>query len=196
MQTTNAPAHRQRIEAAQLGRVLWTNGESKTSFAAQYHPKTVPGNIMPELDTMYPTEAWPDMLGSRWAPWHGFPGTYEKYAPAMKRTAHIHVVDVKFRLPMGDDGVLNAAWQWKNVFGVPLIGKTLTFTNATMEFLPGEEGKREGLESLTVAVQGKGKLVGILQRARREGILRDGFIDLCGAKWYFVYAGEENESKI
>jgi hypothetical protein len=199
MQTHDAGARRTQIERRQhrSGKaVLWDNGNTKRSYAVQYHPKIVPGNIMPELDTMYPTVEWPDMLGEQFAPWHGFPGSYKNYAPAMKRTGHLQLVKLQFRLPPGQDNVLHAARQWRDVFGVPMTGATLTFTNSTMEFLKGETGKREGLESLTIAVQGKEKLDGILQRAKKEGILRGDWVELCGSRWYFIYAGEEKESKI
>jgi hypothetical protein len=196
MQTSDALSRRKAIESHRLGKVLWDNGNTAVSLAVQYHPKTVAGNIMPELDTMYPTKEWPDMLEEKFAPWHGFPGKYEKYSVVMKKTAHLQLVKLQFRLPPGQDGVLHAAGQWRDVFGVPMAGATLTFTNAAMEFLKGEDGKREGLETLTIAVQGREKLDGILQKARREGILRDEYVDLCGSRWYFIYAGEEKESKI
>jgi hypothetical protein len=145
---------------------------------------------------MHPTARWPDQVGARFAPWHGFPGTYGRYGRVMRRSGHLHLVGVQFRLPPGDDQVYLAAKKWQDVFGVPMVGATMTFTNATMEFLKGEEGKREGLETITIAVEGKGNLEGILERAKQENILRDGLVDMCGIKWKFVYKGEPKKSKL
>ncbi|KAF2674494.1 hypothetical protein BT63DRAFT_419784 [Microthyrium microscopicum] len=196
LQTRDALKRRKAIEAAELGRILWTNGDKETSFASQYDPRVVKGNVMPELDTMWPSKEFPEMLDTAVSPWHGFPGDFGVYSKEMRRTAHMKIAKVTFRLKEGDDDILGAVKGWRDIFGVPLVGTTSVFTNATMEFLPGEKGRREGLESVTITVEGKKDFEGILKRASEEGLCGDGWINLCGVKWYFVYAGEGSVSKL
>lgn len=90
------------------------------------------------------------------------------------------------RLAPGDLGHEAAARQWEEIFGVPRSRDLLAFTNARLGFIPGQEGEAEGLVSVTVGVNGRDKLEGILERAREEGICGDGWINMCGVKWYFV----------
>jgi hypothetical protein len=196
MQSKDAKARRKQIDEKKLARPLWTFVDSEVSYSTQYHPKSVKGNIMPELDTMWPTAEHPDPLAETFSPWHGFPLRLQQYLPAMKRTKHLQIVNVKLRLGPGDIDVNSAARGWTDIFGVPLAGNTLVFTNSTMEFLEGREGLREGLESITINVEGKANFDGILDRASAEGLCGDQWINLCGIKWYFVYAGEAKQSKI
>jgi hypothetical protein len=57
-----------------------------------------------------------------------------------------------------------------------------------MSFTSGKKGKPEGLESITIAVEGEQRMAGILDRAREEGLCGDGWINMVGVKWYFVPA--------
>jgi hypothetical protein len=196
MQSRNAKARRKIIDANKLARPIWTFTDTEISYSTQYHPKSVKGNVMPELDTMWPSTEHPDPMAEAMSPWHGFPGNFEDYLPAMKRTRHLQIVNVKLRLAPGESDVHGAAKGWRDIFGVPLIGNTLVFSNATMEFLEGASGVREGLESVTLNVEGKTNFDNILNRASEEGLCGDGWINLCGIKWYFVYIGETQKSRI
>ena len=90
------------------------------------------------------------------------------------------------RLAPGDLGHEAAASQWEDIFGVARSRDLLAFTNARLGFVPGREGESEGLVSITVGVNGRAKLEGILERAREQRVCGDGWINMCGIKWYFV----------
>jgi len=59
-----------------------------------------------------------------------------------------------------------------------------------MKFIRGQEDEPEGLESITIAVEGEEKFNAILNAAREEGLCGDGWINMLGVKWYFVLVGE------
>lgn len=60
-----------------------------------------------------------------------------------------------------------------------------------MKFISGGDGEVEGLESITIAVEGKERFNAILNTAREEGLCGDGWINILGIKWYFVLVAEE-----
>jgi len=111
-----------------------------------------------------------------------------------KKSPDLAISGVQLRLAPGDRGTEEAAREWRDVFGVPMSRDLLAFTNARLGFLPGEPGKKEGLETITIAVKGKKKFDQILERVAAEGICGDGWTDLLGVRWYFRYAGEPNET--
>ena len=92
------------------------------------------------------------------------------------------------KLAPGDADVGAATTQWQDMFGIPRSGNEMYFTNARLTFLPGSEGKVEGLNSITIAVQGRDRMAQILDRARKEGLCRDRWIEMLGVRWYFVQA--------
>ena len=147
---------------------------------------------MPELDSHTPSPSNPTPLTSRFSPWHAAGPNYTAYSAAMQRAAAaaLHLVGAVCRLAPGDsatDSAAAAARRWEAVFGVPRRGSELEFTNARVRFVSGEEGLVEGLESITVAVEGEERMAGILERARREGVrVGDGWVEMVGVRWYFV----------
>jgi len=112
----------------------------------------------------------------------------------MERAADLQIAGVLCRLELGDGDVVGAARRWRDVFGTLNKGNRVVFTNAELEFLPGKEGKRPGLERVTITVRGRKRFDGILDAAREEGICGDGWINMCGVKWYFVHAGGKGKS--
>lgn len=115
----------------------------------------------------------------------------------MKRHSHLHLCNVVVRLAPGDHDTEGATKQWEDVFGVQRSNTEahLAFTNATMTFMPGKADKREGIESITIGVQGKGRLESIFQRAKYEGLrITDNGIEMLGILWQFIPLGV-NESR-
>ena len=148
--------------------------------------------MIPELDSHRPSSSYPEPLTSRFSPWHAAGSDYGSYSAGMKRCSHLHFVETVCRLTPGDTDVEAAAKQWEEIFGVPSIKEKLVFTNGRMRFTPGEEGKPEGIVSITIAVEGEQNFNGVLDRASEEGLCGDGWIDMLGVKWYFVRAGGRN----
>lgn len=144
---------------------------------------------MPELDSHTPSPNNPTPLKSRFSPWHACGSDHKVYYPGMKRSQHLTLEGCVLRIAPGDVGHEAAARQWEDIFGVSRSRDLLAFTNSRLGFIPGQEGKPEGLVSITVGVNGKDKLESILQRASKEGLCGDGWINMCGIKWYFVLTG-------
>jgi hypothetical protein len=147
--------------------------------------------MMPELDSHCPSPINPEPLKYRFSPWHACGADYSSYSTGMKRYSHLHLVNAVCRLAPGDLDTQAAARQWEQLFGVPRERDELTFTNMRMKFIKGIEGKAEGLESITIAVEGEEKFNTILNNAREEGLCGDGWINMLGVKWYFVLTGGE-----
>ena len=114
----------------------------------------------------------------------------------MKRCSHLHLVETVCRLTPEDTDTEAAAKQWEKIFGIPRIQNGLTFINGRLRFTPGEKGKPEGIESITLAVEGEKKFNDILDRARKEGLCGDGWINMLGLKWYFVRVDGGNNSRL
>jgi hypothetical protein len=196
MQTDDAKARRKQIEEKGLGKVIYTSESPGHSVCIQYHPKTAKGGVIPELDSHEPTTAYPDPIAAPFPPWHAIDLPHSAYLPAMKRTSALQISSVQCRLEPGDELLEDAARQWRDVLGVPLSRELVAFTNARLGFLRGEEGKKPGLERITIAVKGRERFDRILEVAREEGLCGDGWIDMCGVKWYFEYAGEPAENSM
>jgi len=188
MQNLNALARRKAIEA-KGHKVIW-GYEHDDVVCVQYHPKGIKGGMMPELDSHSPVPENPTPLVDSFSPWHACGKDYAKYSEKMKKYADLHLVGALLRLAPGDIDTEAAARQWKEIFGVDMSRDLLAFTNVRMGFVRGQEGKSEGLESITVAVNGKDRFNKILQLASEEGLCGDGWINMCGVKWYFVLAGD------
>ncbi|ORX96645.1 hypothetical protein BCR34DRAFT_628784 [Clohesyomyces aquaticus] len=188
MQTEDAKARREYIEAQGLGRSIW-GYEHHDCVCVQYHPKGIKGGMMPELDSHTPSPNNLTPLKSRFSPWHACGSDHKVYYPRMKRSKHLSLEGCILRLAPGDVGHEAAARQWEEVFGVARSRDLLAFTNARLGFIPGREGEPEGLVSITVGVNGREKLDAILERARKRGVYDDGWINMCGVKWHFVLTG-------
>jgi len=196
MQQSNAIRRRDLItQAHQTRKVTIYEHISDSSCCLQYHPKLVKGNIMPELDSHSPQPGVPDGLETTIAPWHAINLPFETYERTMRRNTDLSIVGVQLRLKPGDLGGEDAARQWRDVFGVPMSRDLGAFTNARLGFLAGKEGKREGMEAITIAVKGRKRLDDILKRVAEEGLCGDGWTNMLGIRWYFTYAGEPVEAR-
>lgn len=129
---------------------------------------------------------------STFSPWHACGTDYNAYSEAMKHSSHFRLVETTCRLGLGDTDTEAAAEQWETTFGVSCAQDRLNFTNGVLRFIPAEEGKPEGIESITIAVEGEEVFNDILNKAREEGLCGDGWINMLGVKWYFVLVGGED----
>ena len=142
---------------------------------------------MPELDSQSPTPGHSDPLLSRFSPWHPCGKDYAAYSAGFQRRSHLHLAEAVLRLPEGDSDTYAAAKQWETLFGIPSQDSELSFTNAKLRFVKGVKGQPEGLESITIAVEGDDQFQGILKRASERGLCGDGWINMLGVKWYFTH---------
>lgn len=147
---------------------------------------------MPQLDSHGPSSSNPDPLMTKFSPWHACGRDYDSYSGAMKRSSHLRFIETTCRLGSGDIDTEAAAKQWETIFGVPRTQDKLMFTNGVLRFTPGEKEEPEGIASITIAVEGETKFNNILNRAREGGLCGDGWINMLGLKWYFVYVDGGN----
>ncbi|CAI6331835.1 unnamed protein product [Periconia digitata] len=193
MQTYDAAHRRDMIRSRNLAKVIWEYNHGD-GLAVQYHPKAAKGGTMVEIDSHSVTAQNPTPLQTRFSPWHACGTDYKRYSSFMKRYSHLSLQGCVLRVSPGDLAQEDALRQWGEVFGVARSGDALAFTNARLRFIAGEEGENEGLVSVTVGVRDKGKLRDILDRAREEGVCRDGVVNICGVKWLFVLTDPEEET--
>ncbi|KAE8453243.1 hypothetical protein EG329_011310 [Mollisiaceae sp. DMI_Dod_QoI] len=197
MQTLDAKARKEYIERNSLAKVIFCH-KLEDSICIQYHPKGITGGVIPELDSHHFSSSNTNPLVDRFSPWHaaGPAFTYPKYSASMKRYKELHLLSATLRLAPGDHGVGAAAKQWEDVFGVQRCKREgeIEFTNAKMGFLPGEQGKSEGIVEIAIGVEGREGLNGIYTRARKEGLKVDdkGHVDMLGVRWRFLWLGGEN----
>lgn len=213
MQTEDADKRREYILKNDLAKVI-TYAKGKESTLVQYHPKgikgasatdqkrrlltEIPGGVMPELDSHVPTDAWPTPHAAAISPWGalGPAARAPLYMAAMRDAAHLRLVGVVLRLAPDDADTLGAARQWEGTFGVVRVGDGLRFTNARMGFVAGVRGESEGIQSVTVAVEGRERLERMVWAAKNEGVFDErGFAKMVGVRWYFVEAGESAAKK-
>jgi hypothetical protein len=194
MQNQDGPKRRRLIESRGLAKVIFQH-ETPGYNCTQYHPKGIKGGMMPELDSVDSSDDFPNPLGERFSPWGPCGPDFEGYSKGMKNAGDLHLVGALLRLAPGDVDTEGAAMQWSEIFGVDTSKDFLVFTNARMGFVKGEDGKPEGLDYVTVAVNGKERFEGILKRASKEGLCGDGWINMCGVRWYFVDA-DKMESRL
>lgn len=191
MQTTDASARKKYIESKNLAKVIWTH-ETATSTAVQYHPKGITGGVIPELDSQLPSKAFPDPLKAKISPWHACGPDEEKYMASMRKHAHLSILGTVCRIRPQDPGSELAATQWQDTFGVSRVRDLLGFTNARVGFVRGEEGKPEGIISVTVGVHGQRAKDAILARAREKDVVgADGQVEMVGVRWNFSLTGDD-----
>jgi len=200
MQTMEAGKRREYIESKKLAKVIFTHYHGDAQ-CIQYHPKGIPGGMIPELDAHAISSTNPTPLETELSPWHPCGPDFEKYSAGMKRCSHLKLVNAVLRLAPGQTDVVAAAQRWQDYFGVKRHGSGLEFTNARLKFVPGVDGMPEGLESITIEVQSKDRLEKMLKVASKEGLCGDGWTNLLGIKWYFVAkedaeSGHQRESKL
>jgi len=200
MQTLDANARKEYIERSNLAKVIFSH-ELEDSICIQYHPKGIAGGVIPELDSHHLSSSNTDPLADRFSPWHaaGPPSTYSKYSAGMKKYKELHLLSATLRLAPGDHNIDAAAKQWEDLFGVP-TGKRegeIEFTNAKLGFVPGQQGKSEGIVEIVIGVEGRERLNGIYTTAREEGLKVDdeGCVDMLGVKWRFLWLREESGVK-
>ena len=145
---------------------------------------------MPELDSHTPCSANRIPLESRFSPWHACGSDYASYVQGMKKAGDLWLVGCTLRLKAGDEDARGAVGQWSGTFGVPRKQsregrEVLAFTNCEISFVLGRQGVSEGLESITVGVEGGDRLQGVVAAAKKEGVWNEGgWIDVLGVKWY------------
>ncbi|KAJ9614469.1 hypothetical protein H2200_002606 [Cladophialophora chaetospira] len=194
MQTVDAAARRKYIESNNLAKVIWTHSYAD-SEAVQYHPKGIAGGIMPELDSHAATASNPNPLESTFSPWHACGPDFDSYSAGMKRCSHLKLISATLRLGAGQSDVGKAAQQWEDYFGIKREQDQLLFTNARLKFIAGVEGQPDGLDSITIQIKGKERYEKTLERAAKEGVCGDGWVNLLGVKWYFVLDDGEGQQR-
>src|ERR1700730_6727268 len=98
------------------------------------------GGMMPELDS-HRAARNPDLVTSRFSPWHACGSDYSSYSVAMKRRSHLHLHSVVCRLAPGDVDHEAASREWEDIFGIPRSRGLLAFTNAQIGFIRSVEGQ-------------------------------------------------------
>jgi len=192
-----ALARLQHIQTNNLAKPIFTQFTDEADMV-QYHPKGIPGGIMPELDSHRPDPEHPDPLGQRFSPWHaaGPKERYAAYKEGMRRAGNLRLVEVVLRLKDEDQDVKGATRKWEEIFGVRRgeKGDELEFTNARLRFCEGVEGRSEGLVEVSITVEGRGKRDEILARARTEGLHVEGeVVEMLGVRWKFTMYGAKGQ---
>jgi hypothetical protein len=203
MQTEDAKTRREYLKKQGLAEVIFTHDDGDV-VCTQYHPKgikgkstaflvpsvlTMPGGMMPELDSHAAGPDNPTPLQTRFSPWHACGSEYSAYGPGMRRSEHLALLGCVLRLQPGDADYEGAARQWEELFGVARSRDLLAFTNAKLGFVPGRQGQPGGLVSITVGVYGKDKLHAINGRAKTAGVCAAGRIRMGGVDWNFTLTG-------
>ncbi|ETN45277.1 uncharacterized protein HMPREF1541_09108 [Cyphellophora europaea CBS 101466] len=199
MQTEDADARSKDIVTSGRSKVIFQhpfsysypswNGAKDEGFCIQYHPKGIAGGMMPELDSHKACERNPRPLTTRFSPWHPCGPDYDRYLGVMKSTAHLHLRGCLLNLDAGGKVNANAALQqWSETYDIPVRDTHLVFTNAQMSFARGHEGRSEGLLFITIRVDTRSQMQGILDRARAAGktVHTDGdWFEMVGVRWNF-----------
>lgn len=146
--------------------------------------------MITELDSHSPTPSNPTPLATRFSHWHACGPDYVSYSAGMKRCSHLQLTGATLRLAPGESDTEAAAKQWEEIWAIPRAGSNLYFTNAHLSFAAGSEGEAEGLDSITIAVQGREKMDGILSRASKEGLCGEGWFNMLGVRWFLIQAEE------
>ena len=194
MQNDDAVKRRKMIEANGAAKVIYAH-ESEYAHCIQYHPMGIPGSVMPELDSHRVAGSQPSPLTQTFSPWHACGPDYAEYVKIMEQHADLDLVGCVLRLKPGEVDTEGAAGVWQDIFGVKAVKRRLIFTNAWLDFESGNDRSPEGLESITVGVHGRERFEGILNRASAAGLCGDGWINMCGVRWYFVQTDENHNVK-
>ena len=157
------------------------------------------GGVIPELDSHNETKENPTPIATKFSPWHACGPDEKRYIAKMKEYGHLSLLGAVCRLPPGDWGSELAATQWEQTFGVPRSRDLIQFTNARVGFLHGEEGKREGIETISIGVQGDKRRQAIFKRAEERGLLETDaqgrrWVNMFGIWWGFVLTGDDEPS--
>lgn len=151
---------------------------------------------MPELDSHRPAPGNPTPLASPLSPWHACGPDYDFYSAAMARTSHLQMLEATCRLATGTDPE-EAARKWQTMFGVKKNGSTVVFSNMRLRFTKADRNQPDGLESITVGIQGRKVYQDVLRRADEAGVLQDGRARMLGINWHFVALdAEEGMSRL
>jgi hypothetical protein len=198
MQTLDAAEKRACIEESGKSKVIFSHPFSNTyrswdgtkddGWCIQYHPKGIKGGMMPELDSHTSNARNPTPLISRFSPWHACGKDYDEYVEVMKATSHLHLLGCDLQVARQDHPE-QAASQWSDMFGIPVTGNKLCFTNAELVFQPAISSAIEGLRRVTVGVETQQQLDAILDRARSEGLVGDAAsttFQMVGIEWNIV----------
>lgn len=141
---------------------------------------------MPELDSHQPSPENPEPLLSPFSPWHASGPDHDAISTAMRQSSYLQILSVACRLKSGDSDTENAAKAWERIFGVKREGDELVFTNARLKFVKGVDQMPDGLESITIGVDGKRRYEHLLKLAESEGVRGDGGVFMLGIQWHFV----------
>lgn len=196
MQHPDAQTRREYIEKQNLAKVIFSHRLERSTMV-QYHPKGIKGGVIPELDSHDATESNPTPLNTRFSPWHACGPDEQSYMEAMKRNSHLSLLGAVCRLAPQDGNGEEAATQWEQIFGIPRSRDLVAFSNARLGFIHGEEGKPDGIVSISIGVNSEEKRDGIFERAGERGLLEnDGssrWVNMLGIKWYFSLTGNDNK---
>ena len=217
MQCLDAPGRRHEIESGMRGeevkmqrRVITSDtftqtyaslpeweGTTDTIHFVQYHPRGLKGGMMPELDSYVPCKANPTPLETRFSPWGPCGEDPAIYLEGMKKTKDLWLTRVMLRLAPGDADVGGAVRQWSDTFGIPTArrtdgeeGEELAYSNCRMGFVPGQQGQPDGVSSVTIGVEGKERLQGIMDRAKAAAVWKERWMEVANVRWYLTLMGE------
>lgn len=198
MQHADAQARKEYVEKQGLAKVIFSHRLEKSTMV-QYHPKGVKGGVIPELDSHDVTDDNPTPLNTRFSPWHACGPDEKSYIEGMKRNSHLSLLGVVCRLAPNDGDGETAATQWEQIFGAPRSRDLVAFTNARLGFIHGEEGKPDGIVSISIGINSDVKRQAVFQRAEERGLFEtDGssrWINMFGIKWYFALTGNDDKSQ-
>ena len=106
----------------------------------------------------------------------------------MREYSYLTFMSLTCCLAPGDQDIAGAEAQWQRNFGVGrnLDGRCEFLNGVKLNFLPGGNGKKDGLVAITIGVKSSQKLQGILARAKEQGCSKeDGIVEMLGIQWRF-----------
>ena len=156
---------RQRV--AELGIRLVADRDSEDYRLMQLHPRDTGGTFF-ELD-----EQLGENAQERDGPWHPAGPDWQR----AKRTERVGGI-VAAEVQCDDPNAI--AQRWAEIAEIDLEGNTMPLENATVRFVPIEDGRPEGLSAIDIAVNDK---EAILEAADAIGAVRaENQIYLCGVR--------------
>lgn len=151
---------------------------------------------MPELDSHSPTPDNPTPLASQYSRWHAAGTDHASYSKGMQRCSHLKLVGATCRLASGDIDVRAAAAKWQSLFGVECVDDGVAFTNAELRFVPGCNGKADGLESITIQMPSQQQYEEAVEAAKKAGVWNGSSIGMLGLTWNLVTKEPPSRSKL
>jgi hypothetical protein len=207
MQTIDAARRRAYIEESGKSKVIFSHpfsnsypswgGAKDEGWCIQYHPKGIKGGMMPELDSHTISSRNPTPLISRFSPWHACGKDYDHYVEVMKANSQLYLLGCDLQVEQQQDPE-QAATQWADLFGIPVAGHKLCFTNAELVFQPAGALTTEGLRRITVGVETQQQLGAIRDRARDNGLVVDpasSTIHMVGVEWHIVVLQQQDSTR-